>query len=93
MNYKEVFNALPHINKIWVQKNGEFHLDDTKGGELVEREDLDDNDNDNDKKSVKEMQELIEICSTAEEVDEVVGNDTRKGVLKAAEAKKSSLKN
>lgn len=32
-----VFDALPHVNQIWVTKDGHFHLHPHNGGELVER--------------------------------------------------------
>lgn len=36
-----VFNALPHINKVWVDTEAQlFHLDHRNGGVLVEREKL-----------------------------------------------------
>ncbi|CAB4130871.1 hypothetical protein UFOVP129_31 [uncultured Caudovirales phage] len=31
------FDALPHVNQIWVTKDGHFHLHPHNGGELVER--------------------------------------------------------
>ena len=34
---KNVFEALPHVDKIWVTKDGHFHLHPNNGGELIER--------------------------------------------------------
>ena len=39
MNYKAIFEALPHVNTIWV-KDGNFHLHPNYGGEQINREDL-----------------------------------------------------
>jgi len=36
MNTKAIFEALPHVNVIWV-KDGEFHLHPHNGGEKIER--------------------------------------------------------
>jgi len=43
------------------------------------------------KHTVKEIVELLEACTTAEEVDELVAGDERKGVVKAAEERKQEL--
>jgi hypothetical protein len=37
---KEVFKALPHIQTIWVTKDGNFHLHSNNGGERIDREEL-----------------------------------------------------
>lgn len=37
MNTEAIFAALPHVNQIWLTKDGNFHLHPNKGGELVER--------------------------------------------------------
>ena len=34
---KTVFDVLPHVNQIWVTKDGHFHLHPHNGGILVER--------------------------------------------------------
>ena len=39
MDYKKIFEALPHINVIWV-KDENFHLHPNYGGEKIERESL-----------------------------------------------------
>jgi len=36
---KHVFEALPHIDKIWVTKDGNYHLHPHYGGTIVIRED------------------------------------------------------
>ena len=36
---KEVFEILPHVNEVWITKDGHHHLDDTKGGEKISRKD------------------------------------------------------
>jgi len=36
-NWDHVFKALPHINKIWVTKDGNFHLHPYNGGEKINR--------------------------------------------------------
>ena len=39
MDLKKIFEALPHINTIWV-KDGEFHLHGNNGGKKTERKDV-----------------------------------------------------
>ena len=34
---KEVFKALPHVNTIWVTKDGNFHLHSAMGGDEISR--------------------------------------------------------
>ena len=34
---KEVFKALPHVQTIWVTKDGEFHLHPHNGGKEITR--------------------------------------------------------
>ena len=36
MDYKAIFEALPHVNTIWV-KDENFHLHPNYGGEKIER--------------------------------------------------------
>jgi hypothetical protein len=43
------------------------------------------------KATVKEIVELLEACSTPEDIDELVAGDERKGVVKAAEERKAAL--
>ena len=33
-----IFKALPHINKIWVTEDGNFHLHPNYGGDEIDRE-------------------------------------------------------
>ena len=56
MNYKAIFEALPHINTIWV-KDENFHLHPNYGGEQINREDL--------KKPVKAKKEETETKEEA----------------------------
>jgi hypothetical protein len=35
---KAVFEALPHINEVWVTEDGNFHLHSSNGGKLVTRD-------------------------------------------------------
>ena len=35
---KAVFEALPHVNEIWVTDDGHFHLHSANGGRLVTRD-------------------------------------------------------
>lgn len=35
---KAVFEALPHVNEIWVTDDGHFHLHSQNGGKLVTRD-------------------------------------------------------
>lgn len=35
---KEVFKALPHVQTIWVTKDGNFHLHPNNGGERIDRD-------------------------------------------------------
>lgn len=87
MDYTEIFKALPHVNTIWVTEDGNFHLHPHNGGEEVKREDSEDS---------KRMQavdviELINSATNEAEVRELLGDDTRKGVIKAAEKKIASF--
>lgn len=34
---KAAFDALPNVNRVWVDANGQFHLHPHNGGTLVER--------------------------------------------------------
>ncbi|MFA5727127.1 MAG: hypothetical protein WC886_05760 [Saccharofermentanaceae bacterium] len=36
-SWEHVFKALPHIDKIWVTKDGNFHLHPYNGGEKINR--------------------------------------------------------
>lgn len=40
MNTKLIFEALPHVNTIWVTKDGHFHLHPNNGGEQIDRTDV-----------------------------------------------------
>lgn len=90
---KEVFKALPRVKTIWVTKDGNFHLHPNNGGEQVDREELNDDKDEDKKKSVKEIVELINTAQNADEVNEIVGDDERSGVKKAAEKKIASFDN
>ena len=35
---ENVFNALPHVNTIWVTEDGKFHLHPHNGGKQIDRE-------------------------------------------------------
>ena len=37
MDTQKIFDAHPHVNKIWVTSDGHFHLHDHEGGEMIER--------------------------------------------------------
>lgn len=37
MNHLKVFESLPHIDKIWVTEDGNFHLHPNNGGSLILR--------------------------------------------------------
>jgi hypothetical protein len=37
MDTQKIFDALPHVNKIWVTSDGHFHLHDHEGGTLFLR--------------------------------------------------------
>ncbi|HXR84336.1 MAG TPA: hypothetical protein VN722_08510 [Hanamia sp.] len=37
VNAKNVFEALPHINEIWITKDGHFHLHPNNGGKKYVR--------------------------------------------------------
>lgn len=39
MDYKAIFEALPHVNSIWIVGEN-FHLHPNYGGEQINREDL-----------------------------------------------------
>jgi hypothetical protein len=59
MDKKAIFKSLPHINKIWVTKDGHFHLHPHNGGDEVKREDVEKEDNKKeDTKKVKEPKDL-----------------------------------
>lgn len=88
MDTNKIFEALPHVNSIWVTKDGHFHLHPHNGGEKIDREAIED---DGKKLSVKETVELIELAQSEDEVKSIVGNDTRAGVLKAAEKQIASF--
>ena len=34
---KIVFAALPHVDKIWITEDGNFHLHPNNGGKIIER--------------------------------------------------------
>lgn len=97
IDLKEVFKALPHVQTIWVTKDGHFHLHPNNGGERVDRDELnDDDDQDKDqdkKKTVKEIVELINAAENADQINEIVGDDDRSGVKKAAEKRIASFNN
>jgi len=40
---KVIFDALPHVNEIWVTKDGNFHLHNHYGGKRYAREDVEKN--------------------------------------------------
>ncbi len=139
MKTSEIFSALPHVNKIWVTTDGNFHLHPHNGGEEIDREDADDESevslskvkeptdgkikeaapkvvkpaaakkevapkkNASAKKEtapkieavkpadIKDVVALINAAITHEEVDTIVGEDKRPGVVKAATAKKATF--
>ena len=37
MDTQKIFDALPHVNKIWVTSDGHFHLHNHEGGEMILR--------------------------------------------------------
>jgi hypothetical protein len=69
MDPKEVFEALPHINKIWVTEDGHFHLHPHNGGTLVLREDVENEGNDegNDEGSAPTNEDIRETLKAEEE--------------------------
>jgi len=91
-NIKNVFKALPHVNEVWVTKDGNFHLHPHNGGEKVSREDVDIDEQFIPKKTAKEIIDLINSASNEEEVISISGNDNRKTVKEAAENKIASFK-
>lgn len=38
MKYDHVFEALPHVNEIWVTEDGHFHLHPHNGGKHITKE-------------------------------------------------------
>jgi hypothetical protein len=38
---KQVFEVHPHVNKVWITEDGEFHLHPYCGGEQFDREAID----------------------------------------------------
>jgi hypothetical protein len=37
-NIKKIFEALPHVNEVWVTDDGNFHLHEDNGGKKVSRD-------------------------------------------------------
>ena len=86
MDTQKVFEALPHVNEIWVTKDGNFHLHPHNGGEKITRESTEVK-----ILTAKEVIALIDLATTKEEVITALGEDTRKTVKDAADKKIASL--
>lgn len=84
-NWDHVFKALPHINKIWVTKDGNFHLHPYNGGEKIMKEP------EIKSLTVKDILDLINAATTKDEVIDIIGEDQRKTIKDAANKKIASF--
>jgi hypothetical protein len=59
---KHVFKALPHVKKIWVTKDGHFHLHPHNGGEEIGRDSI----------KVEPIKEVVEEKKASKKADKIV---------------------
>jgi hypothetical protein len=52
-DHKKTFDALPHINTIWVTEDGNFHLHQNNGGVEITRESIENDVDAKDGKKIK----------------------------------------
>lgn len=90
METNKIFEALPEVKAIWVTEDGNFHLNSYSGGEKVGRG--------SEPKASKpkgptaqEQIDAINLATTEDEVLIVLGEDGRKTVKDAADAKIASF--
>lgn len=86
-----IFKALPHVNEIWVTEDGHFHLHPANGGTKITRGEVEEEAKPVPQKKAKEVIELIENATSAEEVQEILGDDDRATVKAAADKKIASF--
>lgn len=93
METNKIFEALPNVKAIWITEDGEYHLNPYKGGEKVERG-QEGKAPSTPKAKAPSAQELIDAINLAENEEQVliiVGEDGRKTVKDAADAKIASF--
>lgn len=90
METNKIFEALPNVKTLWITKDGEYHLNPYSGGEKVERG--------SEAKvskpkapTAEEQINAINLATNEEEVLLILGEDGRKTVKDAAEAKIASF--
>ena len=90
METNKIFEALPEVKAIWVTEDGSFHLNSYSGGEKVE---LGSESKASKPKAptAQEQIDAINLATNEEEVLIVLGEDGRKTVKDAADAKIASF--
>lgn len=88
---KIIFEALPHVDTIWITTDGNFHLHSANGGEEVHRGEVVAENKPEAPKKAKELIEAIEQATTPEEVLEILREDDRATVKAAADKKLASF--
>jgi hypothetical protein len=88
---KSAFLAMPHVDEVWVTKDGHYHLHPDNGGKIAKREDYLKEAQERVQKTAKEVIQEIEEAATKEEVEYILIGETRKPVIDAGKNKIEAL--